>query len=135
MGALPVDRFWVRIQSTLLTAGSAPEPDLAILDGPPVETAGGYPSADRALLVIEVADGTLLADTSIKASLYAAAGVQDYWVLSIPDDLLIVHRRPIRSAGTRHGFAYAEIRRVARGETVTPLAMPAATVDPATLLP
>jgi Uma2 family endonuclease len=135
VGAFPRDRFWVRIQSTLLTAGSAPDPDFVVLDGPPAATADGYPSADRAVLVMEVADSTLLYDTTTKMSLYASAGVKDYWVLSIPDRVLIVHRQPIRAAATRHGFAYAEVRRFAAGEPVSPLAMPTAVVDPAQILP
>ena len=135
VGKFPVDRFWVRVQSTLLTAGSAPDPDFAILDGPPAESAGGYPSADRALLVVEVSDSTLLADTTSKMSLYASAGVRDYWVLSIPDRLLIVHRQPIQSPSAKHGWAYGEVRRFGPGEPVSPLAMPSASVDPAHLLP
>ena len=130
----PETGYWVRIHSTLLTAGSAPDPDLAVMGYPEAGT-GEYASADRAVLVIEVADSTLLADTTSKMSLYASAGVRDYWVLSIPDRVLIVHRQPVRSAASRHGWAYAEVRRFAGGEPVSPLAMPAASVEPARLLP
>jgi Uma2 family endonuclease len=125
---------WVRVQMTLRAAGSSPEPDIAILDVPPTPS-DSYASADRAVLLIEVADSTLLADTTSKMSLYASAGVRDYWVLSIPDRLLIMHRQPVRSAATRHGFAYAEVRRFACGELVSPLAAPSSSINPAQLLP
>jgi Uma2 family endonuclease len=127
-------RYWTRVQSTLLTAESAPEPDLAVMDYPAAGS-GGYASSDKALLVIEVADASLLADTTTKMSLYASAGVRDYWVLSIPDRLLIVHRQPIRAAASRHGWAYAEVRRLAVGEPVSPLAMAGAAVDAGDWLP
>lgn len=127
-------RHWVRVQTTLLTGESSPEPDLAVMDYP-AEASDGYASSKRALLVIEVADTTLLADTTWKMSLYARAGIRDYWVLSIPDRLVIAHRQPIRAAATRHGFAYAEVRRFAPGELLSPLALPSLTVDPAILLP
>jgi Uma2 family endonuclease len=127
-------RFWVRVQMTLRTGDSSPEPDLAVLDYPATSSAS-YATSDRAALVIEVSDASLLADTTTKMSLYASAGVRDYWVLSIPDQLLIVHRQPIRSAASRHGWAYAEVRRLVAGEAVSPLAMPGAAVDPGSLLP
>ncbi len=130
----PETNYWVRIQSTLLTAGSAPDPDLAVMGYPEAGT-GEYASAERAVLVIEVADTTLLSDTTTKMSLYASAGVKDYWVLSIPDRVLIVHRQPIRAAASKHGWAYAEVRRFAAGEQVAPVAIPTAKVDPAQLLP
>lgn len=126
--------FWVRVQSTLRVGNSSPDPDVAVVDFPE-RPGNSYPPADRAVLVIEVSDSTLLADTTTKMSLYAGAGVRDYWVVSIPDRLLIVHRRPIRSAAARHGWAYADVRRYAPGEPVSPLAMPAAAVDPVQLLP
>ena len=130
----PETDYWVRIQSTLLTAGSAPDPDLAVMGSPEAGT-GEYAAADRAVLVIEVSDSTLLSDTTTKMSLYASAGVKDYWVLSIPDRVLIVHRQPVPSAASKHGFAYAEVRRFAAGASVSPLAVPTASVDPAQLLP
>lgn len=126
-------RFWVRSQSTLRAGDSAPEPDLAVMDYPAAPS-DGYASSDRAVLIIEVADSTLLADTTFKMSLYASVGVRDYWVVSIPDRLLIVHRQPIRAAATKHGYAYAQVRRYSPGEGIAPLAMPDAQVDPTTLL-
>src|SRR3712207_1607962 len=41
VGAFPQARRWVRIQSTLLAAGSAPEPDLAVMNYP-ASGAGDY---------------------------------------------------------------------------------------------
>ncbi|HEX8911294.1 MAG TPA: Uma2 family endonuclease [Humisphaera sp.] len=125
---------WVRVQMTLQVGQSLPDPDVAVLDFP--DTADdSFAGADRALLVIEVSDTTLLADTSSKMSLYASGGVADYWVLSIPDRTLIVHREPVRAASARHGWAYADVKRHAPGQSVAPLAAPSAPVDPADWLP
>lgn len=131
--AFPMDRHWVRIQSSLVTGDSSPEPDFAVIDGPP-SPAGDYASADRATLVIEVADSTLLLDTTTKMSLYASAGVKDYWVVSIPDRQLIVHREPTPSAAARFKFAYGDVRRYGIGQVISPLAMPHASLDPQLLL-
>jgi len=70
-------KFWIRIQSTLVTRQSSPEPDFAIMDYPSTASTGGYASSSRAVLVIEVSDSTLLADTTNKMSLYASGGVPE----------------------------------------------------------
>jgi len=121
--------YWVRSQATLVTRGSSPEPDIAIMDYPPTP-AGQYASADRAVLVIEIADSTLLLDTTTKMSLYASAGVKDYWVVSIPDRQIIVHRQPTSAADARFKFGYGDVRRCGVGQLVSPLAIPGATLDP-----
>ena len=131
-GAFESGRFLVSVQATLVTGSSSPEPDIAVIENPKA-ISGHYAVAERAVLVTEIADSTLLADTTIKMSLYAAAGVQEYWVASIPDRVLIVHRQPIQSKTAKHGFVYAEIKRFVPGQRVSPLAMPAASCDPAKL--
>lgn len=129
----PDNRFWVRGQATLLTSESSPEPDVAIVNYPPTAQRQ-YASADQAVLVIEVSDTTLMADTTTKMSLYASAGLKDYWVVSIPDRQVIVHREPIAAPTAKLKFAYADVRRYGVGQLISPLAMPSATLDPQMLL-
>jgi len=73
---------------------SVPEPDFAILGAYKSEYADRHPRGDELLLVIEVSDTTLSLDLKRKASLYAAAGVPEYWVLDVVRRSLIVHKHP-----------------------------------------
>lgn len=61
---------------------------------------GDYTRAhpDRALLVVEVADSSLSKDR-IKAGVYAAAGVVEYWIVNLMDDVVEAHADP---AGGRY---------------------------------
>jgi prepilin-type N-terminal cleavage/methylation domain-containing protein len=86
-----------------------------------------------ALLVVEVADTTLEADTHEKASLYAAGGVADYWVLDVTDRLLVFHD-PRPDAGQPFGSVYAGVSAFGRDDTVTPLAAPDKRVQVSDLL-
>ena len=49
------------------------------------------------LLLIEVSDSTLRIDLGRKARIYADAGVAEYWVVDLKNQVLYVHRAP--SAG------------------------------------
>ena len=53
-----------------------------------------------ALLVIEVADSSLAYDLDAKASLYAAHGVREYWVIDAKTLNTTIHRQPA-AAGYR----------------------------------
>jgi len=44
------------------------------------------------LLVIEVADSSLIKDTKIKAPQYARHGVREYWIVDISSRVTLVHR-------------------------------------------
>jgi Uma2 family endonuclease len=72
---------------------SAPQPDVA---GVKVRTyRDRHPLPDEVLLLIEVADSSVDSDCGEKAALYAAAGIQDYWVVSLPERLIHVFRQTI----------------------------------------
>lgn len=74
---------------------SIPEPDLAVLRGDsnePYRTR--HPNGDELALVIEVADTTLKHDSTVKRSLYARAGIAEYWILDISSRKLHVYRAP-----------------------------------------
>lgn len=57
---------------------SAPKPDFWVY---PRELALSEVDAARALLAIEVADSSLSYDRDIKAPMYAAGGLREYWVV------------------------------------------------------
>lgn len=131
---LDSDRVWIRPQMTLSTHGSSPEPDIAVLSMAPVADRT-YAASEDALFVIEVADSTLLYDTTVKPSLYAAGGVPEYWVVSIPDREIIVHREPVEAATAKFGWKYAKVSIAKPGTGVSLLSMPQHLIDPSDILP
>ncbi len=113
---------------------SEPEPDIAVVPGTYDDYRDAHPS--RPVLIVEVADSSGLAFArGDKASLYARAGVPDYWIVDLVEGLLEVYRRPGRSETALYGWTYGELRRLGRADSLTPLAMPAARIVVADLLP
>jgi Uma2 family endonuclease len=92
-----------------------PEPDLIVLSKPSREIRDQNPQPAEGHLVVEIADSTLRFDLTVKARLYARAGIADYWVVDIPSRRIIVHRDP-QEGQYRSVVAYAE------QESVKPLA-------------
>jgi Uma2 family endonuclease len=73
---------------------SEPEPDFALVPCLPGHLHDQPPTT--ALLVIEVADSSLRLDLGPKATLYAEAGVPEYWVVDLKGRSTVVHRSPRR---------------------------------------
>ncbi len=109
-------------------ATSAPEPDVAVVAGRPEDYMAAHPTT--ALLVIEVADSSLIQDRLTKAPLYAAAGVPEYWLVNLRDRCVEVHRRPVAS-----GRRWAEVRIACPGDRLDLVAFPGPTIDVRELLP
>src|SRR5215468_2290997 len=97
---------WVVREEKPLSLGddSDPEPDIALVEGKARDFKDAHPTT--AALVIEVADSSLSYDRSRKASLYAKAGIPDYWILNLQDRQIEVHRRPISDGASEFGFSY-----------------------------
>lgn len=113
----------VRVQLPLaVTDDSEPEPDFAVV--PDVDSSREHPST--AALVVEVSRSSRRMDLGVKAALYAAAGVPDYWVLDVVARTVHVHREPCPSG-------YGSLVQVSEGELRTsgPLDL---TADVSTLL-
>src|SRR5579862_3614123 len=72
-----------------------PEPDLIVLVRPFADYRTGNPQPSDVRLVIEVSDSTFGFDRSVKASLYARAGIPEYWILNVLRRQLLVHRNPV----------------------------------------
>ena len=125
--------FWVRVQMPLdLGPASEPQPDVAVVPGKPRDYQD-HPTT--ALLVIEVSETSLSYDRSQKASLYARSNLTDYWIVNLFDRQLEVHRNPVPDSSQPHGFRYAHVTVLSPGDAVSPLAVPAARVAVADLLP
>lgn len=107
LNSLDDEKYWVRVQATLQIGEDFPEPDIAIVQGPGTNE-GTFPTS--ALLVIEVSDSTLRFDQTKKMSLYASAGIREYWVINIPDRRIEIYRRPVSDSAQRFGFRYADVQ-------------------------
>jgi Uma2 family endonuclease len=124
----------VRTQGPIgLDDESEPEPDLAVVPGSPEDYRRAHPS--RAVLTLEVAQSSLSIDRERKGSLYARAGLADYWVLNLIDRVLEVYREPAVDAAAPFGWRYARREVIAASGRVMPLSAPGAMVAVADLLP
>ena len=112
---------------------SEPEPDAAVVAGDPRDYRDTHPT--RPVLIVEVAESRLAFDRRRKASLYARAGIADYWVVNLVDRVLEVYREPVAVPAAPHGFRYRSVTRLGPTATVTPLAAPSAAISVADLLP
>jgi Uma2 family endonuclease len=124
----------VRMQGPIgLDQESEPEPDVAVISGGLDDYRGVHPS--RPALTVEVAESSLESDRDRKGSLYARAGLQDYWLLNLVDGVLEVYRDPIADASATYGWRYARRLVLRPPAQVSPLAAPTAAVRIADLLP
>ena len=112
---------------------SEPEPDVAVVPGDLDDYRAAHPS--RPVLTLEVSVSSLTIDRERKGSLYARAGLADYWVLNLIDGVLEVYRGPVPDAEAPFGWRYAHREVIAPSGRVAPLAAPAATIAVADLLP
>jgi Uma2 family endonuclease len=69
-----------------LTVDSEPEPDVAVTRGARRDYSREHPAWPA--LVVEVAESSLSLDREHKGSLYARAGVADYWILNLVERVL-----------------------------------------------
>ena len=98
----------VRQEASLLLVDSVPEPDVAVMRGEDKDFRLVHPTT--AELVVEVAVTSLAADRE-KASLYAEAGVGEYWIVLAETEQVEVYRRP-------EGQMYRERRTYGRRESI-----------------
>jgi len=105
---------------------SEPEPDVAVVPGTARQYWDAHPS--RPVLVVEVADSSVTLDREEKASLYARAGVPDYWIVDIAREVVEVHRQPMTMPAARFGWSYARVEHLGREAVLSPVAAPTSRV-------
>jgi len=126
--------WMVRTQGPIgLDDESEPEPDVAVVPGGPEDYRSAHPS--RPVLTVEVAESSLGSDRERKGSVYARAGLQDYWVLNLVDQVLEVYREPAADPSAPFGWRYARREVFNVSAQVSPLAAPAARIRVVDLLP
>ncbi len=85
------DGFCVWKEEPLTLADSEPEPDISVTRGQESDFATAHPAT--AELVVEIAVSSAVLDREL-ASLYAEAGVKEYWILLGPERQAEVYRQP-----------------------------------------
>lgn len=124
----------LRCQSPLVFGTrNKPEPDVVVVVGSFHDYKHAHPTT--AVLAVEVSDTTLAYDRSTKAAIYARAGIEDYWIVNLPDGVLEVHRQPAAMADRPLGHHYRSITRLTPGDTLPPVGRPDAAVAVSALLP
>ena len=118
------DAAAIRVQSGLVCDDNRPEPDIVWLK--PRRYGPTRPTAADVLLLIEVADSSLLMDLREKADLYAEAGVLEYWVIDVQGSRL--HRMSDSDGRTFRG-----VEVVVPPTTPSPACRPSARLDLAEL--
>jgi len=112
---------------------SAPEPDLVVVPGIRAAYRESHPA--HPALAVEVADSSLEFDRQHKGSLYARAGVQDYWIVNLIDRVLEVYRDPGPDPSAPYGWRYRSVQALAPSAVVGLLALPSARLAVADFLP
>jgi len=79
---------------------SQPEPDLCILHSSDDFYATNGPKGVDVILLVEVAQSSLAFDLTVKARLYSAHKVVEYWLVDLPNKQLMVFKEP-----TKEGYA------------------------------
>ena len=112
---------------------SEPEPDVSVVPGDPRDYRDAHPT--RPVLVVEVSLSRLRFDRDHKGSLYARAGLTDYWIVNLQDRRLEVYREPVPDAASPFGWRYGMSLALGSQDRIAPLAMPTASITVADLLP
>lgn len=123
---------FVQTQGPLaLLEGGYPEPDVAVIPGSPRDYRDEHPG--HATLVVEVADTSVRYDRSVKAALYAHAGIPKYWIVNLKSRQVEVYR-VLENPGS-HPTGYTHPAIYGEADEITPLARPDSRIRVADLLP
>jgi len=75
-----------------VTPHDAPEPDFSLVIPLPPEQEDRHPGPSEVCLVMEVALSSLKRDREVKLSIFARAGIPEYWIVNLADQQLEVYR-------------------------------------------
>jgi Uma2 family endonuclease len=100
-----------------LSDHSEPLPDISILRARDDFYAGGHPGPEAVLVLLEVADASVMYDRNTKLPLYARAGIAEVWLVDLVKNVVDVYSSPGASG-------YANQSRFERGATAASVALP-----------
>lgn len=98
-----------------LSDQNEPEPDFYLY---PADLNVNAVRGDTVLLVVEISDTSLSKDRLVKAPLYAAQGVREFWIVDLASRTTLIHRQPSERG-------YPEPQVVSFDEPLTAQAVPA----------
>ncbi|REJ90465.1 MAG: Uma2 family endonuclease [Planctomycetota bacterium] len=93
VSALLPEGWTIRVQSSISTHDSEPEPDLAVVKGPVRRYTDHHPTGDEIAMLVEAADTSLTRDEH-KAGMYARAAVPVYWIVNLVENRIEVLSAP-----------------------------------------
>jgi Uma2 family endonuclease len=108
---------------------SLPEPDAVVTIHPrSAYLDRRYLLPEDIRIAVEVSDATISSDLTTKATLYAQAGIAEYWVVDVNARRLLIHGQPA-DTGYEHVTEYNDT------DTASPLCLPTATFAVSEVLP
>jgi Uma2 family endonuclease len=87
-------------QPITIADGSEPEPDYVIATRHDHRYLVHHPYPEDIHLLIEVADRTLARDQGAKRTIYAHAGIPEYWIINLIERQLEIYTEPDTERGT-----------------------------------
>lgn len=112
------DKAIVQVQGSVrLDLFHEPEPDIVLLKPREDFYASRLPEPADMLLVVEIAESSIEYDRDVKAGVYAAAGVSEYWLADLGSDSVGCYTDA--NAGV-----YRTFRECRRGQSIAPRLMP-----------
>src|SRR5262245_53169189 len=115
-----------------LGPSSEPEPDVCVVVGSRADNQKNHPTT--AALMVEVSDSRVSYDRRCQGSLYARAGIADYWIVNLVRRRVEVYRDPVPDASRPYGHRYSSRTDLVPPANVSPLALPQAGIAVAELL-
>lgn len=94
-------RAEVRLNGPITLPESESAPDVAVVRSPESTYLTRHPNADDIFWLIEIATANFKLDVDTKSAIYAAADIQEYWILDLSDRKLVVLRSPIHGTYTK----------------------------------
>jgi Uma2 family endonuclease len=123
---VPRDKIAISVQGPIRIPASDSEPEPDLVWAARRDYSKRHPEPHEVLLLVEVADTSLEVDRGLKLSVYAEAGIPDYWIVNLIDQQIEVYRKPV-------GHTYDD-QSIYRGDAVIhPLALSAASLQPSQL--
>jgi Uma2 family endonuclease len=111
-----------------LGAYDEPQPDLVLLRPRSDCYTTSHPGPEDTLLILEIADSSIEYDRSVKAALYAGAGLPEYWIADLEQEVVWRYTSPLNGA-------YQRVELYRRGQSIAPQLLPACAIAVDALLP
>jgi Uma2 family endonuclease len=111
-------KFSVRTQNPIrLNDYSEPQPDISVVRDREDFYAAGHPTPDDIVLLVEVAEASLMYDRHSKLPLYARSGIAEVWLVDLVNRTVEVHSTPAPAG-------YSSVRQFRQGATLVSAALP-----------